>query len=694
MKNPYFLLLLAFLYHGQLSGQNTALIFTDSTTFAIDSFFGTVIIDRYRTLENLGSAEVRNWVTLQDEAATTYLRKLKGNNAAYHTIETYGNTDFELPLRQGDYYFRWMYTFPNRPAALYSQKSRTSEPYLLLNPDDISRKDNISIGRYKLSKDSRFLEYQFHRGGLDWAEIKVKNMNGKDPDDHLKQVKFSDIYWQGNGFYYSIYRVDDSLTNLVHQEVYYHPLGYRQPDDQLVFRRPQRPSTEIDVQVSSDERFCIIRERDKKADILNYYLGDANDPGSPPRLFLRKPKHHLDILDSHEGYLYALTSLDRNTRTVVRIDPADPLAWKQVVPPVEGGLLQDAVLLDNYIAAVFQTGTEQKLVFFSYGGEIKHVVAIPANCVFGPLRANKYDKDLIYYFQSYLVPPIVSRIDLKTFKDEFLQKTGITYDITDFEEREVEFPSKDGTLVPMTLLFKKGLKRDGKNPTLLSAYGGFGIVSDPNFQPGLVYFLSKGGVYAFAKIRGGGEKGALWHLAGSGPNKQNTFDDFIAAAEYLIREKYTAPRHLAITGASHGGLVVGAALTQRPELFQAAVPVVGVFDMLRFERFTVGDFHTGEFGTVKTAEGFKQLLSYSPLHNIKPDVNYPATLIITAENDDRVPPLHSYKFAAALQNNPGQTNPVLLLVKKKSGHGLANTHGDRVRYEADVFSFVLFHTRE
>lgn len=480
----------------------------------------------------------------------------------------------------------------------------------------------------------------------------------------------------------------------MNQEVHYHVLGHPQSDDPVVFRRPQRPTTEIDIQVSSDERFCIIRERDQSTGVLNYFLRDANTPDAPLRLFLRKPKRSLSILDSHEGALYAVTSLDDNSYTVVRINPDAPLAWEQVLPSVDGGLLRDAMLFDKYIAAVFQTGAEQKLVFFSYAGDIQHVVKIPPHYVFGPLRGNKYDRDLIYYYESYFLPPVVSRLDLKTFDNDLVEKTTVTYDATDFDSREVDFPSKDGTLVPMTILFKKGLKLNGENPTLLSAYGGFGIVSDPDCDPGVLYFLSKGGVYAFAKVRGGGEKGVQWHKAGKGANKQNTFDDFIAAAEYLIREKYTAPRHLAITGASHGGLVVGAAMTQRPELFRVAVPVVGVFDMLRFERFTVGDFHTGEFGSVKTEAEFKRLLSYSPLHQIKPGVNYPATLIVTAENDDRVPPLHAYKFAAALQQNPGQTNPVLLAVRKESGHYLANTAGDRIQHEADVYSFILAHTKE
>lgn len=693
MKKTLLLALFLASRHYSLCAQIAETIPTETEPVQ-ESFYDIVVADPYRYLENLNSERVQQWVKEQNKAANKYLNKLKNKNNALINLSQYSHTEFELPQREGKYYFQYMHIDEHSGAGLFFQKDLDGSPMLLIDPRHISTKDKIALSGYGLSKNSKYLAYQFHRDGSDWAEIQVINMNGRRQKDHLKHVKFSDITWQGDGFYYSVYRVPDSLTALVNEEVYYHTLGNNQEDDRMVFRRPQRPTTEIDIRVTSDERFLIIREEDEQQGRLNYFIRDAMDPDSSLRPFVRQPKHHLDILDSHDGSIFALTTLDSNNMTLVKIDPRTPLNWVQFLPEVDDALLMDAMILEKHIAVVYQVGTHQKLVFFSYDGKIAHIEPIPEFCALGELGGNKYDRELIYYFTTYFVPPIVYKLNLETFQSTLLQKTGITFDPKIFEIREVEYPSKDGTLVPMTILNKKGIKLDAKNPTLLTAYGGFGIVSKPSFDPGLVYFLEKGGVFAFAKIRGGGEKGLQWHRKGSGANKQNSFDDFIAAAEYLIRENYTASRHLAITGSSNGGLVVGAAMTQRPDLFAAAVPVVGVFDMLRFEKFTVGTFHRDEYGTVETESGFKQLLAYSPLHHIKAGVNYPATLIVTAENDDRVPPFHSYKFAATLQNNSGQTNPVLLLVEKNAGHYGNLTISGRVEFKANVYAFILKHTGE
>jgi prolyl oligopeptidase len=692
IKSFVFAVFLASIY-GPLSAQTLESVPTESEPLE-ESFYGISVSDPYRYLENLNSERVDQWVKAQNKVANKYLNKLRNKSNASARLERFSYADYKLPYHEGKYYFRLMHSDENSGAGLYYQRELNGIPVLLIDPLEISPKDKITLGTFKLSKNSKYLAYQFHRDGSDWAEIQVMNMSGGRRNDHLKHVKFSAITWQGDGFYYTVFQVSDSLAALRNEEIYYHKLGDNQESDRLVFRRLHRPTTEFNIQVTTDERFLIIREKDEERDHLNYFIQDAEDTIASLKPFFRNPKHSLEILDSQDGSILALTMLDSSNLTVVKIDPNNPQVWLKILPEVEKTVLKDVLILAKYIAVVYQVGTHQKLVFFTYDGNIAHIEYIPQFCALGDLNGNKYDKELIYFYESYLFPPVVYTINLETFRSKLLQKTQIAFDYTDFEIREVEYPSKDGTLVPMMLLNKKGMKRNGNNPTLLTAYGGFGISSEADFKPALIYFLEEGGVFAIAKIRGGGDKGMQWHRMGSGVNKQNSFDDFIAAAEYLIRENYTAPQQLAITGASNGGLVVGVAMTQRPDLFAVAVPVVGVFDMLRFEKFTIGTFHRDEYGTVATEAGFKQLLAYSPLHHIQPGVNYPATLIVTAENDDRVPPFHSYKFASTLQNNPGQTNPVLLLVEKDAGHHGYQTIADRLEYEAGVYSFILKHTRK
>jgi prolyl oligopeptidase len=659
----------------------------------LDTFFGVEIIDNYRFLEDLKNPQVAEWVKEQNSACRKYLNKMKGHGLAFSTISDYGDTDFNLPRRAGKYYFKWMYLNTHEAAGLFYQDRIKDEPQLLVDPGAFAGKDKISLGNAEISKDSRHVAYSFHRNGSDWMEIKVTDMRGANLSDHLTKIKFSDICWQGKGFYYSKYAVKDSVSNLTNEEIYYHKLGEKQEQDKLFFRRDRKPHVELDIDVTSDERFVIVREKDEQAGTLNFFIRDAHDAEPVIKPLIRKSKYDIGILDSHEGYLYAVTATDTTEHLLVRIDPAQPLNWGRVLPRVEGGLLLDVRLFDQVIATVYQVDSLQKIVFFDYEGNIKHVLGIPPVCAVGGLSGNKTDENMVYYYRSHLIPPIVSEINLKTFKEELLQKTAITFSIKDYVMRDTVYPGKDGIPIPITILHRKNTKLDGTNPALLEAYGGFGVISSPHFEPGLVYFLDKGGVYAHAKIRGGGERGPNWHKMGRGLRKPTSFDDFIAAAEFLIKQKYTAPEHLAITGGSNGGLVVAAAMIRRPDLFRAAIPVVGVFDMIRFERFTIGNFHTDEYGSYKTQPGLSLLKSYSPLHNIKPGVNYPATLLITGGNDDRVPPFHSYKFAAALQNNPGQTNPVLLSVDPKAGHHLGSSWRDRINYQRDLYTFVLHHTK-
>lgn len=479
----------------------------------LDSFYGVAIADPYRFLENLHSQRVEEWVNDQNSATQKQLKKLKGRNAAFEEIKQYSYTRFNRPHREGPYYFKRISTDARSTPGLYYQESINGQPILLVNPSSISRKDNIRIGSYQLSKDAKYLAYQFNRDGSDWAEIKVVRMNGSHTKDHLKKIKFSNISWQGEGFYYSTFNVKDSLQTLKNEEVYHHTLGAPQETDERVFSRPQRPSANIRVQVTSDERFLILREG------LNYFIRDVMKPKAGLQPFLQEEKRPMTILDSHAGRLYALTTSDGNQKVLVTIDPVDPPKREKFVPEVDGMIILDAVVLEKYVAVVYQGTTSQRIVFFTHEGIIRHIVSLPAHCALGELEVNTYDQELIYHHQSYLVPPVVFNLNLETFEEKPLQKTVIAFNIKDFETKDVEYPSKDGTLVYMTILYKKGLSLNGENPTLLKAYGGFGKVEKPSFEPGLVYFLQKGGVFAFAQIRGGGEKGEHWHRIGQGQHK-------------------------------------------------------------------------------------------------------------------------------------------------------------------------------
>ena len=374
----------------------------------------------------------------------------------------------------------------------------------------------------------------------------------------------------------------------------------------------------------------------------------------------------------------------------MEIDPLKPFNWREIAPDYTESLLQNVIPFDDRIVAVYQNNQHPIITVFDYSGAVLYNLKLPVATSVDGFSGQGTDEELLYSFKSYTIPPVVYKFNIKTFKSELTKQTSVTFGWKNIEYKEVEYLSKDSVLVPMILVYEKGIKMDGTNPTILEAYGGFGIVAQPSFDPGIVYFIKHGGIYAFANIRGGGDKGKDWARKGRGIYKQNSLDDFISAAEYLIQNKYTSKEKLASTGSSNGGLVVAATAIQRPDLFKAVVPVVAPLDMLRFEKFTVGHWHTDEYGTVKDSLSFTKLLNYSPYQNVKEGINYPSMLVITSDNDDRVPPFHSYKFVAKLQNRSIQKNPVILKVEKKSGHNGASTLLAGVKEKADIYGFIMY----
>jgi len=401
-------------------------------------------------------------------------------------------------------------------------------------------------------------------------------------------------------------------------------------------------------------------------------------------------EYSVEVIDSHEGKLIASTAYNADNYCIIEFDPENPMEWRIIAPNYDEAILLRAIPFQDRIVTVYQADHRSVLTIIDYSGEILYTLELPIASSVGKFSGNWDEDEMLFSFSSYTIPPVVYKFNIRSFYKELIKQTGVTFDYEKIFYEEVECFSEDSVSIPMIIVYKEGLVRDGSNPTILKAYGGFGSVVRPSFNPGIVHFVMNGGVFVFAKIRGGGDKGFEWAEAGKGDHKQTSFNDFIAVAEYLIDENYTNSDKLAATGASNGGLVVAAAAIQRPDLFKVVVPVVAPLDMIRFEEFTVGQYHRDEYGTVDDSTGFANLYSYSPYHNIKEDINYPSMLIITSENDDRVPPFHSYKFTALLQHNGSQQNPILLKIEEDAGHYGASTRKSNDKELSDLFGFIMY----
>jgi prolyl oligopeptidase len=659
-----------------------------------DTFYTKIIADDYRFMENVTEPHVVQWIEGQNSLTKSVIKKTSTKTNSALAIDKYGFVRSNYPIKQGNYYFK--HAFVDRvgaPCLLY-QTALNNRTEMLVDPTYISTKDNILLKSWAVSGDSKYLAYIFNRNGSDWGEIKVVALqNARDLPDHITHVKFSNISWRSNGFYYTRYP-DHKFSETVGGEVYYHKLGTPQSDDVLVFKRADKPRAFFGTMTTSDERFFILEENDEEAGIKNIFYIDFQSPITSLRPLILKlsSNDNLSILENTGDELIAVTFKDGNNGMVVKINPANPRKWTAIVPENDSALLIHTRVYENQLVCRYQQNGSQTVQFIDFEGDVKHALKFPFGATVGGFAGNKSDKEVLFTMSSYTHPRVVYEINLQNYTQRQPQPTTINYDHNRFETSYIEYPSFDGTLVPLFFVYKKGTNLTSPNPVLMSAYGGFGVVSHPGFSAGLIHFLNSGGVFVYVNIRGGGDKGKQWALQGKGEHKMNSYNDFIAAAEYLISNNYTTPQKLAITGASNGGLVVSVAMTQRPDLFKVVVPVAAPTDMLRFGLFTIGHLHADEYGSINTQSGFENLLSYSPLHNIKENINYPATLLMTGDNDDRVPPFHSYKFAAQLQNRSAQKNPVLLRVEKGAGHAGATANIQRVLFEdADMYDFIMYH---
>jgi prolyl oligopeptidase len=661
-----------------------------------DTYFGVAVADPYRWLEDDNSPETAKWVEEQNKVTFGYLEKIPYRQQVKGRLEKiYNYPKYTQPFRKGENFFFSKNDGLQNQSVLYVQKGLNGVPEVLLDPNKFSADGTARLTVFSLSKDGRYAGYGISRSGSDWQEFCVMEIAAKKTlPDTLKWVKFSGIAWQGNGFYYNRYDAPEKGKELTasneYQKVFYHKVGAPQSQDELIYEDQTNPTRFHSVSTTEDERFAIlsIGEQGKRGNAL-YFRDESQKQKAFTPIVATIGDDDFGVIDNAGDKFLIQTNKNAPNSKVVLYDPKNPdeKNWKEVLPE-KPEPLQYATTAGGKLFALYLKDVTTRVNVHSRDGKLENAVTLPGLGSAGGFGGEKDDKFVFYTFTSFTFPPTIYRYDLAAKKSSLFRAPEIDFKPADYETKQVFYPSKDGAKVPMFITYKKGLQRDGNNPALLYAYGGFNISLTPSFNSLLIAILEQGGVYAMANLRGGNEYGEKWHEAGMKLNKQNVFDDFIAAAEYLIAEKYTSPEKLAIQGGSNGGLLIGAVINQRPELFKVAIPQVGVMDMLRFHKFTIGWAWVAEYGSSENEADFKNLYRYSPLHNLK-EAKYPATLITTADHDDRVVPAHSFKYAATIQEKHTGDNPVLIRIQTKSGHGASST-AKRIEETADIFTFIFY----
>ncbi len=663
----------------------------DSTV--IDDYFGTKVPDPYRWLEDDNSEETKNWVKDENAITFSYLDKIPFRNKIKERLTKIWNYPKETaPFKKGPYLFYYKNDGIQNQNVLYFKKGEGGEPKLLLDPNTLSKDGTVSLGTLGIDKTAKYLGYSISRAGSDWNEIFVMNIEtGSQLEDHLNWVKFSGISWLGDGFYYSRFEQTKkggelSQANENHR-VYFHRLGTKQENDKLIFEDKEHPKRSFALSVTEDERFLLLYGYESTSgNSLSF-----RDLKSSNKLF--KPivtgfENNFSVIDNIENKFLIQTDRDAPKYRVILLNPEDPKDEKIIIPE-KPDVLESAGLADGKIVTKYLKDVTNKIFVYSLQGELINEVELPGLGIVSSINTDHKDSIMYYTFENFTTSPSVYNYNLNSKSNSISWKPSLDFNAEEYETKQVFYPSKDGTKIPMFITHKKGIPLDGNNPTFLYGYGGFNISVTPAFKIVNLVFLENGGVYAVANMRGGGEYGEDWHKAGTKLKKQNVFDDFIAAAEYLIQEKYTNTKKLAVHGRSNGGLLIGAVMTQRPDLFKVCVPGVGVMDMLRFHRFTIGKHWSSDYGNSEDEENFRNLIKFSPLHNIK-NQEYPATLVTTADHDDRVVPAHSFKFAATLQENQQGDQPTLIRIDVSAGHGAGKPVSKQIDEWTDVWSFVFY----
>jgi len=661
-----------------------------------DDYFGTQVKDPYRWLENDTSAETSAWVVAENKVTNDYLAKIPFRDQIHKRLETLWDfPKMTVPIKKGDWVIFEKNDGMQNQSVIYVQKGITGEPRVLIDPNTLSADGTVAVGDLSVSHDKKYLAYSINKAGSDWAEFNVLDIEtGKTLPDKIEWVKFSGASWQGDGFYYSRYDAPSKGKELSNRneyhKVYFHKLGTQQSDDKLIFENRNFPLRSYYAGTTEDEHFLILSESEGTSG-NSLFCKDITAEGTKFVKLASGFDNEYSVADNIGDKLLVLTNEGAPNRKLVLIDPKLPTAtnWKVIIPEQEE-VLEQVVLAGDQMFALYMKDATDRVFAYSMDGKQLGELQLPGLGAIAGFNSEKGDNTVFYGFTSFTFPPTIYNYDVSKKTSAEFFKPKLDFDASIYETKQVFYESKDKTKIPMFIVHKKGIELDGKNPVLLYGYGGFNISLTPNFSVSLLVFLENGGIYCMPNLRGGGEYGEKWHEAGTKLNKQNVFDDFIAAAEYLISEKYTSPEKLAIWGGSNGGLLVGACMTQRPDLFKVCLPAVGVMDMLRYHKFTIGWAWASDYGNSDDSTQFRNLLSYSPLHTIKDSVCYPATLVTTADHDDRVVPAHSFKFAATLQEKQVCNNPVLIRIETKAGHGSGKPTSKIIDEMTDMYSFLFF----
>jgi prolyl oligopeptidase len=660
----------------------------------VDTIFGVPVADPYRWLEDDMSKETEEWVKAQNNITFGYLDKISYRDQIRERLmEIWNYEKFSIPFREGDYiYFAKNDGLQNQ--YVYYRQKEGGEPELFLDPNSFSADGTTSLAEMGFSKDGSRLAYSISEGGSDWRKIIVMDTDTKQIiGDTIKDVKFSGISWKGNeGFYYSSYdkpQGSELSAKTDHHKLYFHKMGTSQKEDKVVFGSDIKRRY-VDGTVTEDDRFLIVTAAESTTG-NELYIMDLTVPNSSFIAIAGNFDNEHYVINNEGSRLFISTNLNAPNRKIVTVNANNPGIenWIDLIPETENVL--NPATASGYLFAHYLRDAVSYIKQFDLNGQLIREIELPGPGTAGGFSGKKSDKDVYYSFTNYTTPTVMYKMDPETGKAEIYKKPEVRFNSDSYVSEQVFYESADGTKIPMIITYSKDTSRDGKNPTILYGYGGFSISETPEFSVTTALWLEMGGIYAVPNIRGGGEYGEKWHLAGTKMNKQNVFDDFISAAQYLTDNNYTSTPYLAVRGGSNGGLLVGAVMTQRPDMFAVALPAVGVLDMLRYHKFTAGAGWAYDYGTADdNPEMFRYLLGYSPVHNIKEGINYPATLITTSDHDDRVVPAHSFKFAATLQAKHSGTNPVLIRIETNAGHGAGTPVSKSIEQYADLFSFTLW----
>lgn len=681
---------------------------TTKTVDHTDDYFGTKVADPFRWLEDVDSADTKAWVVGENKVTFEFLSKLVQRDAIKQRLtELVNYPRFSLPSKEGGHYFYTYNTGLQNQSPLYVKDTLAAEGRVIIDPNTMSKDGTVALTVSSPSPDGKWLGYGIAAAGSDWNEFRVRDLaTGQDTADVIKWVKFSGMSWtkDGKGFFYSRYpeprkEGNQTFSDLANHTIYYHKLGTPQAEDTLVYARPDQPKWSLGGSVTDDGRYLLIIVNEGTDPRNRLYFVDLKDPMKPE--IKGEVVKLLDVLEADYSpignagsVLFVQSDLDAPRRKLIAIDLAAPdrANWKTLVPESQDVITSSGFVGGKFVVNYMQDAKSRVRIFAQDGKHLRDL-ELPGIGTVASISGRYDESELFFSFTSYTYPTANFLHDLNTGKTELFQAPKVAFDTSLYETKQVFYTSKDGTRVPMFITARKGLKLDGSHPTLLYAYGGFNISMQPTFSSSTIAWLELGGIYAVPNLRGGGEYGKEWHLAGTKERKQNVFDDFIAAGDYLVKEKYTSHSKLVISGGSNGGLLIGAVVNQRPDLARVALPAVGVMDMLRFQKFTIGWAWASDYGSSDDAVGFKYLSAYSPVHNVKAGVVYPAIMVTTGDHDDRVHPGHSFKYTAALQAaNPNNPYPMFVRIETNAGHGAGKPISKQLEERADQFAFALHFT--